>query len=117
MELAKQKLDQVNLYSPVEGVIIEAGNLVVGLNITPAGSTVKILDSQSLTFNFEIDQKEIILFEKPVDLTVSFKDSKLEIKAKTIPVFFGKNGKFEVIAKLEKTSGLIPGLTGTAQVS
>lgn len=114
VELAKQKLDLVNLYCPVDGVIIESENLVPGLNVTPANSAIKILDLNSLTFVFQVNQDQLENFFKPVKIKIKFDKPKMEIETETLPVTFGENGKFEVIAKLPTTENLVIGLIGTA---
>lgn len=114
VETAKQKLDQVNLFSPVDGVIIESENLIAGLNVTPANSAIKILDLNSLSFVFQVNQDNLEKFFKSTKIKIKFNKPKVELEAQTSPVSYGQNGKFEVTVKIDKTENLIPGLTGEA---
>lgn len=114
VELAKQKLDQADLFSPVDGVIVESENLVAGLNVTPANSAVKILDLNLLNFVFQLNQDQLEKFFTPVKIKIKFNKPKIELEAESSPVCFGENGKFEVMAKIDKPSNLIPGLSGEA---
>ena len=114
VEIAKQKLDQTNLFSPIDGVIVQSENLIAGLNVPPANSAIKILDLNSLTFVFQISQDQLEKFLTPVKIKIKFNKPKMELEAETSPISYGENGKFEVVAKIEKTENLLPGLLGEA---
>lgn len=115
VEIAKARLDQADLICPVDGVITDDGGLRVGLNVTPAGNSVKVLDLDSLKFEFEISQNDLEKFISPRKIFVSFfKGSKDDIEAETIPVTIGSKGKFKVYAKLPKSEKILPGLEGEA---
>lgn len=114
VELAKQKLDQASLFSPIEGVIVEADGLIPGLNVTPSNAVIKILDTNSLYFTFEITQKELERFTSSLEIKVKLTYIDLDIKAKSNPVIFGENGKFEVTIPLPSNELIIPGLHGEA---
>ncbi|MEK9201168.1 MAG: biotin/lipoyl-binding protein [Patescibacteria group bacterium] len=56
VELAKAKMDQVVLISPVSGIILDDGGNRVGLNASPASNDYKILDTDSKRFRIELDE-------------------------------------------------------------
>ncbi len=115
VELAKAKMDQTDLISPIEGIVLDNGGLRVGLNITPANSPVKILDLDSLKFEFEITQNEIEKFLKLRKVLISFfKGAKDDVEAETNPPTQGTKGKFKIAAKLPKSDLILPGLEGEA---
>lgn len=116
VELAKAKLDQADLFSPVEGVIVAADNLAAGIYVSPANSAVKILDTNSLVFTFLISQEQVEFFTKSREVKIGFKGKKDKLSTKTNPFFFGANGKFEVICPLLKDETLLAGMTGEAKL-
>jgi len=65
VELAKARLDQTDLFSPVEGVILDDGGIAPGMNITPASYAFKILETGSFWFEVEIEQEDIPFFAQP----------------------------------------------------
>lgn len=71
VELAKAKMDQVVLISPVNGIILEDGGNRVGLNASPASNSFKILDLDSRRFRVELDE---ILDLKEVTLKINNKE-------------------------------------------
>lgn len=112
VELAKFKLDQADLISPVNGTIVDLGGLVVGLNVTPSSNPVKIVDSESLRFRFVIIQGGLDEFLEPQKVRVAV--GKTDRTARTIVPVWGNNGSFEIDAILDDTSGLLPGMKGEA---
>lgn len=80
VELAKMKLDQCDLFSPVEGIILDDGNICEGLFITPSNTPIKIIDTSSYYFEFEIEQKDIPNFEtsRNVDMEIDGLPDKLQ---------------------------------------
>lgn len=111
VELAKQKLDQADLVSPTDGIVLEANNLVAGIYATPANSSVKILDTSSLMFEFVISQKDIPLFMDHRDVEISFPHTE-KITAQTKPLFFGDEGKFMIRCQLPKNEKILVGMIG-----
>lgn len=119
VELSKAKLDQVNLFSPVSGIIIDDSNIVPGFYISPASSPFKILDTSSFYFEFEIDQVDLIKFKEEVNMEITLLpiEEKFMGKTKTIiPYSDKKAGKFNVVVALEKTDGLMMGMIGKALI-
>lgn len=116
VELAKIRLEQADLVSPVDGVVVES-NLRVGLNATPASGSVKVLDTNSYFFEFEISQNDLEKFLKPRKMLVSFfKGTKDDLEAETRVPLTGDKGKFKILAKLPKNDLILPGLEGEAAI-
>ncbi len=85
VELAKANIDQCDLFSPVDGVVMDDSSVVAGLNITPASSSFKIIDSSSYYVEVEIEEGDIKNFAEPKEVTVKVSDK--ELTGKTSPVF------------------------------
>lgn len=85
VELAKAVLDQCDLYSPVDGVVMDDSSVVAGLNITPASSSFKIIDTSSYYVEVEIDEKDIKLFKEEKEAKVKSFD--IETTGKTSKVY------------------------------
>lgn len=64
VELAKYKVDQADLVSPINGQIIDLGGNIVGLNVTPSANAVKVIKSE-LIFRIKIKPEEVHLFNNP----------------------------------------------------
>jgi multidrug resistance efflux pump len=111
VELAKARLDQVNLYSPCDGVVLDDSATMAGIYTTPAGSSIKIVDTDSFYFEFELSQEEIAKFSKPREAKIKLAGVDSEIKASTTPAF--SNGKaFLVRIPLSDSKDLLYGLHG-----
>ena len=59
VEEAKYRLDQADLYSPVNGIVKSAGGARPGLNITPASNSFVIVDVDSLVYRIRVSAKEV----------------------------------------------------------
>lgn len=113
VELAKARLDQSDLFSPIEGIILDDSGIVVGINVTPAGSAIKIIDTSSYFFEFEIEQKDIPFFSESKEAKVELDGIGMEVVGKTGPVIpDGK--KFFVRVPISDNRGLLLGLNGKA---
>ena len=119
VELAKAKLDQVNLFSPVSGVIIDDSDIVTGLYVSPASSPFKILDTSSFYFEFEIDQADLPKFKQEVEMEITLVSVEGKYLGKTksiLPYSNRKAGIFSIRVPLEKTEGLMVGMLGEALI-
>lgn len=114
VELAKAKLDQCTLFSPVDGKVVDDSAIVPGLYITPAGSSVKIADSSSFYAEVKINPKDIRDFQKPRPATVKIEDLKLELKGETSPAY--SDGKNFFVKIPVSGDGLLPGLSVKAEI-
>ena len=117
VEIAKARMDQADLISPVTGVITDMEGMVTGVNVTPASAPVKVLDTSSLVFVFAVPQNSIDAFLKPQKITIRLDGLKTTMNTETTPPIFGSKGAFTVRAAIQDTTALLPGLTGTAQLS
>lgn len=113
VELAKYKLDQADLISPVNGTVVDLGGLVAGLNVTPSSNPVKIVDSESLRFRFVVHQDDLDEFMKPQKVNVAL--GKTDRTATTIVPVWGKDGQFEIDTTIDDIKGLLPGMKGEAK--
>lgn len=116
VELAKAKLDQADLFSPVEGIVIEDSQLMAGIYITPSSNPVKILEPASYFFIMEIKQDDLPLFTDSRPSEVRFPETGRVITGITRPVVPSEKGFFVEIDLQEKT-GLLLGLKGEAVFS
>lgn len=114
VELAKAVLDQCDLYSPVDGIIMDDNSVVPGLNITPASSSFKIIDSSSYYVEVEIGDKDIGKFQKPCDVTVKVRGVEKSLKSQTSPILSDFK-KFYVRVPISD-AGLLMGLEAELKI-
>lgn len=117
VELAKFKLDQASLYSPVNGVIADLGELVPGLYITPSSNPVKIINSESFALSFSIQQKQLSVFQTPQKVRVDIESVEKKYDGNTVAPIMGKNGMFDVAVPLIATPDILMGMKGTVILS
>jgi multidrug resistance efflux pump len=111
VELAKARLDQVDLLSPVNGIIFDDSGIMVGINVTPAGSAIKIIDTASYFFEFEIEEKDIPFFTEVKEGRIEFPGVGMEIAGKTTGIT--PDGKsFYVRIPVVDNRGILLGLHG-----
>lgn len=111
VELAKYKLDQADLISPVGGQIIDLGGNIVGLNITPSANAIKIIRTD-LIFRVKIKPEDVQLFNNPAsELPIDF--PKLGKKLFAKPSLPYPNEKLEYLVDFILTEGLPVGLLGS----
>lgn len=112
VEIAKYQLDQADLISPINGIILNINGLVAGLNVTPSNSVVQILQTDALVISFEIDQKDLEYVTSPTEVVFSVPEHKNYYEGITSIPFYGKHGIFSVTATLKESTGLISGMNG-----
>lgn len=110
VELAKMKLDQCDLISPVDGIIIDDGGITAGIFITPSNTPISIIDTNSFYFEFEIPQSDISNFETPKTVTIEIEGFPDKPQGDTL--LFSDGKKFSVRVKLQNNPKLLLGLTG-----
>ena len=116
VELAKAKLDQADIFSPVEGVVIEDSDLVPGLYITPSSNPIKIIDNKSFYFEISIEQDEINKFLTPSPVQIRINGINKTVTGNTKPIISSIDGKFSIEVDLPDSSGLFFGLEGEASL-
>ena len=110
VELAKARLDQTDLFSPVEGVILDDGGMAPGMNVTPASYAFKILEAASLWFEVEIEQEDIPLFSQPKSGEVEiFGVGKQQVSSGPV---FADGRRFFLRVELPSREGLLLGMRG-----
>lgn len=113
VEIAKAKLDQADLFSPVDGVVVDDSGIVPGLYVTPAGGSVKILDINSYWFEISVSQDNTHDFISPRKCKISIDGAKTIQGVECSPVFSdGKN--FLVQTRIGFFEGILPGMEGLA---
>ena len=120
VEIAKENLENTNLYAPVAGMIVEVDPGVAGMNITPAGFTVTLLDPASFYFQASVSEVDLSKVKTGVSVSVSLKSmpgSVIAGKIERIGFVVGKGGKFPVAISLANKADLRLGLTGVARLS
>ena len=113
VELAKAKLDQADLFSPVDGIILDDSGITPGLFVTPAGGSVRMVDCSSYFFEIELEQKDIPYFMEKNPTSVEITGLKDKITAESKPVF-SDGKKFLVRIPLPDSKEILLGLNGKA---
>ena len=105
VEIAKQNLEETNLYSPIDGVVATINGGLIGENITPARFIVTIIDPDSFYFEAEVEQKDLMsvkpgqeakikLVALPQELSGTIEQVGLRpLKPNTYPVLIEINNK------------------------
>ncbi len=114
VELAKGRLDQADLFSPVEGIIIDDSDLVAGIYITPASSPIKVLDISSYFFEIEIEQKDFQKFSKSQSMKIKIPGINKVFSGNSKPIISSPDLKLRVGIEIKDAEGLIIGLEGEA---
>ena len=116
VELAKYRLDQADLASPVNGVIADMSGLAPGLFVTPSGSPISIANKESIRFVFDVHQEQIMQFLSSVHVRVRIHAINKEVDGNTAVPAVGKDGIFPIVCYLDDTNGLVPGMKGEATI-
>lgn len=111
VELAKARLDQVDLVSPVEGIILDDSNLVSGLYVTPSSNPFKIVDASSFYFEIEIKQEEYSFLAEPRRGEVEIFGLGKQASGDSSPVL-SDGGRFYVKIDLANKQDLLLGMKG-----
>lgn len=113
VEIAKAKLDQCSLFSPVNGVIIDDSDIAAKIYVTPSSGEIKIIDTNSFYFEIELKQEDVTFFEKERKVKITIDETDLKFEGKTNPIISdGKN--FFVRISIKEKKGLLIGLHGKA---
>lgn len=122
VELAKYKLDQVHLFSPVDGIVTDLGGCVSGVNVTPSANPIAVQDMSSTRFRIGVDQESLSQFfrEQVVDVVIAgIGDPRRGRSQPPIPGSYNNTNEvtFLIDVKLENSDGLLLGMTGEARLS
>jgi len=113
-ELAKFKMDESVMVSPVTGTIIDMHGLVSGLYVTPASGPVTIMNQESLACVIEVPQTEIFQFMDERQMRVYIEGlEEVVIGVQRLPTH-GKKGQFSIPIALSYIPSLFPGMKAKA---
>lgn len=115
VELSKFKLDQIKLTSPIDGIVLDVGGCVPGLNITPSGNGFTLVDTASLLVRINVSQDHISQFENEhlIAITIPGLGKNINGRSKVAtPGLLGKdkNAPFIIEVVLDDKTGLLPGM-------
>lgn len=114
VEITKANLDMCDLFSPVDGMVLEDGNLAEGINITPAGATYKIIELNSYYLKCFIAVKDFAEFKSPREVK-AYIDGVGEYQVRTtMPISDGKNIYIKIA--LPANQNLLIGLSGNIEI-
>lgn len=112
VELSKAKLDQTDLFSPVDGIILDDSDLVPGIYITPSSNPIKVLDKSSYYFEAEILQENVLNFLETKQCNVNIFGLGKAISGSSKPIISSIDGKFYLQIPLQDSPELFLGLEG-----
>ena len=115
VELAKFRLDDADLKSPVAGTVIVDGGIRPGLNITPGSYPFTILDNNTFRLVADVDWDDLPLFTPGNSVTVKLSDRKEEASGIILPLIpspAAKKSPPQIHVRLSGIPGLLPGLPG-----
>jgi multidrug resistance efflux pump len=120
VELAKLRLDQCELKSPIDGVIMDDGGCVPGIYVTPSAGAYKIVSLEKLRLMVELDQNELSYFRSKLEVKVAFEGIG-EFQAVTeLPIpgmVSGKDTpKFAVFVDLPQNEMFLPGMMAEVRI-
>lgn len=119
VEIAKANLEATNIFAPTDGIIVDIDSAIPGVNITPGGFLISLLDHQSFYF-------EILVSEEDLEKIKPDLPAKIALKAFPQKVIGGrviwksylpdKEGFYSCRLSLDDQSELRIGLSGTANI-
>lgn len=116
VEQAKYKLDQVDLVSPVSGLVLDDGGCKLNMNITPSANAFTILDTSSICFRIQIKPEEVLMFANPVSLPIDFTSVGKKVFAMASLPKLTNNLDWVVDLRIEDIKDLPLGLSGIVQL-
>lgn len=94
VELAKMRLDQTVLFSPVQGIVTDDGGNRAGLYVTPASNGFRVVDTESIRIVVEMDAEEAEAWQETKEISAG----------KTrIPYWDGKRYILEIVPPVSHT--------------
>ena len=117
VEQAKYKLDQVDLVSPVTGIVLGDGDCKINMNITPSANAFVILDISSIVFRIKIKPEEVNKFANPVSLPIDFPSIGKKVFGQVSLPKLISSLDWVVDLKIEELKDLPLGLEGFVQLA
>jgi len=110
-------LDQADLFSPVDGTILDDSSLSPGVYLTPSSSPIVILDAQGYFFEITIEEADLIYFLNPKTIMIEVQGLQKTLEGQTSPAILpiGETGKFAIRVALGSAPGLFYGLKAEAR--
>lgn len=123
VEIQDLALQYSNLYSPIEGYIVDNPQALSGQNVLLTDTIATVADLDNIKFTGEIDESDITKVQtgQTTNITLdAFEDKKLEsevdtIGQKAITTSTGSTA-FQAFFKLQNDQNLRIGMNGTAQI-
>lgn len=72
VELQKLALEYAYLYTPIDGIVVEASSPVAGVNITPAQAEFIVINPDTLYFSATADQTDVVKLREGMRGTMTF---------------------------------------------
>lgn len=117
VELAKYRLDQTQLTSPVEGIVISDGGLRPGLYITPGSYGFEILDLATLHFSAVAAWDQIGHYPEGTQVKIKIQGKDEELVGQVMPLLpQPKKGNALIRVKVDRVEGLWPGMEGSLRI-
>lgn len=117
VEVAKLRLDQAQLISPLSGLVLDMGGLLPGINATPSANSIQVLDASGFIFQFEISQPQLSIFRQPHHAQIRLPNFPDELSGATSLPMPGAKNKFIVNVRLAENFLLLPGLAGEVELT
>lgn len=64
LEISKLTVDHATIFSPIDGIVTSIDQPIAGVNITPATAVFTITDPDSVYFQAEADEEEVVLVKE-----------------------------------------------------
>ena len=107
VEIAKLRLDQADLVSPVNGIVMDDGGNRPGLNVSPASNAFLVMDMDSMRLVIEVPVESWGEFDAEREVKVKIGGKKITGKTRGV-IPDGKQVKVEI--SLAETAALLPGM-------
>lgn len=113
VELAKFRMDEVRLSSPVDGMVVSDGGLRPGISITPGSYGFEILDLATLHLALEVGWDEIGKYPEGTQVNVNIEGKAEPLTGQVLPLLPHPTKSAAIIrVKLIQSEGLWPGMQG-----
>lgn len=113
-ELAKIRIDQSELISPVDGIVADTHGIAPGLFVTPASNPITVLNLETLVFVIEVPQEELFQFKEERQMKIILNGVKEPLFGIQRLPTHGKKGQFLIPIPITAQDFIFPGMTGQA---
>ncbi|MBI2029356.1 efflux RND transporter periplasmic adaptor subunit [Candidatus Gottesmanbacteria bacterium] len=119
VEIAKTNLEATNLYSPINGIVVEMDPIAPGVNIAPTNFVITVLNPDSYYFDAEVKEENLndLKVDDYAEISLkAFKDKVYKGRVAAIGITPSKDGIYPVKIVLEEKTDLRLGLSGTVEL-